>query len=120
MRLKYLKLSLKNLIAIVGNKNGLATSVTLGERWKQIIGSYYSISNYGRVRNDTTGVYKTPKINKGIVQINLCNKGKSQTFCIARLVAYYFIREIQSNERIKHKDGDFRNNYYKNLEIVSK
>lgn len=98
---------------------GLKDKVIINEEWKNIKGSAYYISNYGRIKNSITNNIKVPKFNKGILQINLCNKGTSKTFSIARLTAHYFIREIDKNERVRHIDGDIRNNYYKNLEIVS-
>ncbi len=34
--------------------------------------------------------------------------------------ASLFIRRLEKNERVRHLDGQVKNNYYKNLEIVSK
>ena len=52
--------------------------------------------------------------------MNLWNNGKGKMFTISRTVANYFIREVEENERVRHIDGQTKNNYYKNLEIVSK
>lgn len=99
---------------------GMKDKVIINEEWKKIEGTYYSISNYGRVKNDNTKTIKTPKNKKGCIYINLCNDGKSFTVSVSRLVATFFIQALKENERVRHIDGDIRNNYYKNLEIVSK
>lgn len=93
--------------------------VILNEEWKQIVGCQYSVSNYGRIRNDTTKKIKSLRCGRYGYQVNLWKNGQAKMFTISRLVAHYFIREVNSNERVKHIDGDIRNNYYKNLEIVS-
>lgn len=94
--------------------------VITNEEWQQIKDFNYSVSNYGRVKNNTTGNLKDLRVGKYGFQINLWNKGKGKMFTMSRLVANYFIREVKQNERVRHKDGDIRNNHYKNLEIVSK
>lgn len=99
---------------------GMKNKIIIDEKWKKIDGTYYSISNYGRVINDNTKTIKTPKNKKGCIYINLCNNGKSFTVSISRLVATFFLQTLKENERVIHIDGDIRNNYYKNLEIVSK
>ena len=52
--------------------------------------------------------------------MNLWNKGQGKMFTISRVVANYFIRPVKETERVIHLDGQTKNNYYKNLEIVSK
>lgn len=90
------------------------------EEWKQIGKLNYEISNYGRIKNTMTKKIKKLKFNKYGVQVLLWQNSKSYTITISRLVANYFIREVKENERVRHMDGQIRNNYYKNLEIVSK
>lgn len=94
--------------------------IIINEEWQPLKDFNYSVSNYGRVKNNTTGNFKELRTGKYGYQINLWNKGKGKMFTMSRLVANYFIREVKQNERVRHKDGDIRNNYYKNLEIVSK
>ena len=94
--------------------------IITNEEWQPLKDFNYSVSNYGRVKNNTSGKFKELRVGKYGFQINLWDKSKSKMFTMSRLVANYFIREVQPNERVKHKDGDIRNNYYKNLEIVSK
>lgn len=90
------------------------------EEWKQIGKFNYLISNYGRIKNKTTKKLKTLRNNVFGYQVNLWNNGKATMATISRLVAHYFIRPVAENERVIHKDGKIKNNYYKNLEIVSK
>lgn len=90
------------------------------EQWKEITGSNYSVSNYGRIRNDKTNKIKSIKFHIYSYQVDIYVNGKRHTCEVARLVANYFIKKVKSNERVRHIDGDIRNNYYKNLRIVSK
>ncbi len=90
------------------------------EEWKQIEGLNYLVSNYGRVKNKTTKKLKALRNNKYGYQINLWNNGRAIMITISRLVAHYFIRPVKENERVRHIDGRIKNNYYKNLDIVSK
>lgn len=90
------------------------------EEWKEIKGFNYSISNYGMIRNNTSGKIKSLRRGLFGYQVNLWNKSKGKMFTISRTVANYFIREVKENERVRHIDGRIRNNYYKNLEIVNK
>lgn len=90
------------------------------EEWKEIEGFNYSISNYGMIRNNTTGKIKALRDGRFGYQVNLWNKSKGKMFTISRLVGNYFIRPLKTNEIVKHLDGRIKNNYYKNLEIVAK
>ena len=94
--------------------------VIIDEEWKTIENFNYSVSNYGRIKNNTNK--KIKELRNGLYgyQVNLWKNGKGQMFTLSRLVANYFIRTVKDNERVRHKDGNIRNNFYKNLEIVSK
>lgn len=94
--------------------------IITNEEWKPLKDFNYSVSNYGRVKNNTTNKFKELRIGKYGYQINLWNKSKGKMFTLSRLVANYFIREVSPNERVIHIDGDIRNNYFKNLRIVKK
>lgn len=90
------------------------------EEWKQIPNFQYSISNYGRIRNDKTGKLKNPRRHNWILQVDIYKDGKRYTINVPRMEARLFIRELNENERVSYVDGDMRNNYCKNLKIVSK
>lgn len=99
---------------------GLKDKVIVGEEWTQIEKTHYSLSSYGRVRNDKNGKIKSPRYHRWIVQVDIYEDGKRYTIDIKRLVAHYYIRPLKKTEKVRTIDGDIRNNYYKNLEIVSR
>lgn len=80
----------------------------------------YSISNYGQIRNDKTGKMKKVRRHKWQVTTDIYKDGKRYTLSVPRLEACLFIRKVEKNEIVIHIDGQAMNNYYKNLEIVSK
>lgn len=91
-----------------------------GEKWKQIGKLNYEISNYGRIKNTKTKKLKALKKQRFGMQVLLWQNSKSYTVTISRLVANMFIRKVEKDERVTHINGDIRDNYYKNLKIVSK
>ena len=97
---------------------GIKDSVIIDEKWKKIPNFDYSMSNYGRTRNDKTKKIKSARIHRWMVQTDIYKNGKRYTISVPRAVASLFIRPLESWERVKYIDGDKRNNYYKNLEIV--
>lgn len=88
------------------------------EEWKKIGQLNYEISNYGRIKNIQTKKLKQLKFQRYGMQVILWNNSKSHTITISRLVAEMFIKKLERNERVFHKNGDIRDNYYKNLKIV--
>ena len=98
---------------------GLKDKVIIDEEWENIEGFTYSISNYGRIRNDKTGVIKTASFRRWELKTDIYKDGKRYTVNIRRMVAEYFIRKLKNNEIVRAIDGDLRNAYYKNLKIVS-
>lgn len=108
------------------------------EVWRQIsdFEGYYEISNYGNVRSVDrfilceygdlllNGEYISPKLNSsGYLQVALFKNGTRTMKYIHRLVAYEFILwpdDVCIGVDVNHKDGNKRNNHYKNLEWVSK
>ena len=91
-----------------------------GEEWKQIGKLNYEISNYGRIKNTQTKKLKTLKKQRFGMQVLLWQNSQSYTVTISRMVANMFIRKIGPDERVSHINGNIRDNYYKNLRIVSK
>lgn len=91
-----------------------------GEEWKQIGKLNYEISNYGRIKNTQTKKIKALKKQRFGMQVLLWKNGQSCTVTISRMVADMFIRKVESFERVSHINGNIRDNYYKNLRIVSK
>ena len=91
-----------------------------GEEWRKIGNLNYEVSNYGRIKNLTTKKLKKLKCNRFGLQVLLWQNSKSYTITLSRLVAEMFIRHLGENERAIHINGNSRDNYYKNLKIVSK
>lgn len=102
------------------NRDYMQESDYEGEEWKQIGQLNYEISNYGRIKNTNTKKLKQLKHNKYGMQVLLWQNSKSYTITISRLVVEMFIKHLESNERVFHINNDIRDNYYKNLKIVSK
>lgn len=99
---------------------GIVDKVIVDEEWKNIPGFNYSLSNYGRVRNDKNGKLMRLRYHKWRIQTEIYKDGVKYTINVPRLEANLFIRKIEEEERVTFHDGDKRNTYYKNLKIVSK
>lgn len=91
------------------------------ERWKRIDDSRYSVSTFGRVRNDETGLIMAQYQNlRGYWIINLYFAGKRYVKRTHRLVAEAFIPNPEERPEVNHKDGDTSNPRKSNLEWVTK
>ena len=90
------------------------------EEWKKIPQFDYSISNWGRIRNDKTGKLKSLRYHRWNIQVDIYKNGKRYTIDVPRVEGMLFIGKLDKNERVSYIDGDRRNNYYKNLKIVSR
>jgi len=98
---------------------GIVDNVISEEQWKKIPQFEYSVSNYGRVRNDKNNKIKSSRYRRWEIKKDIYKDGRRYTINIPRLEANLFIRKVESNERVTFKDGDRRNMYYKNLKILS-
>jgi hypothetical protein len=81
------------------------------EVWKKIPGYHnrYSVSSWGRVRNDETGrLRKISKMKKGVGYLitNLKENGKGSTLYIHHLVAAAFLGPTPPGLEIRHRDGN--------------
>lgn len=77
----------------------------------------YSISRAGEVVKIKPRITMSPSIDKdGYYQVGLRKKGKRFCKKIHRLVAETFIPNPKNLPVINHKDGNNKNNHYKNLE----
>ena len=93
----------------------------LEKQWKKIIidnkETFYSVSNYGEVRNDSTGtLLKGSVANNGYHMVHL--RYRIDKYCsVHRLVMKAFCPVEDMDElQINHIDGDKLNNYIENLE----
>lgn len=83
------------------------------------IDSYYSVSNYGRVRSSRSGkILKThsDSKHKGYSYVNLCYNGVKKTKQVHRLVAMLFLPNPNNLPCVNHKDENPSNNCADNLE----
>lgn len=86
------------------------------EIWKKFCDNY-SISNYGKIRNDkTNNVLKLQINHKGYYKTNVSINNKIKTVFPHRLVAQYFLQNPNNYDIVNHKDCNKLNNFYSNLE----
>lgn len=90
------------------------------ETWSRISFTVsMEVSNYGRIRNNKTGVlWKIPIRKGGYPYVTLYNPltKKSCGYKIHRLVAEAFIPKIEGKTQVNHKDFNRSNNHVSNLE----
>lgn len=109
----------------------------MSEQWKDIkeYEGLYQISNYGRIKSLNRIIICSDGQLKPIKEkyIKFGNNGTGYKFCylwknnkstrfyIHRLVAEYFVENINKDiyNQVNHIDGNRSNNYYKNLEWCS-
>lgn len=93
------------------------------EAWKAIKGyeGEYSVSNYGRIRNDRSGritVGRDSGIGYKKIAFWRGNKPVGQAY-VHRLVAGAFLSKGADDTEVNHKDGNRANNHVDNLEWVT-
>lgn len=80
----------------------------------------YSVSNFGKVKNNSSGKLLVPNVNKdGVVHVGLRVEGARKVRGVARLVATYFLPEptggITLSVAPMHQDNDRSNCHIDNL-----
>ena len=93
------------------------------EQWKVIdFASNYEVSNTGFVRNKTTKyILKGRETINGYLQVSLKidNENKFMNKYIHRLVAQFWLDNIDNKKEVNHIDGNKKNNNMFNLEWVT-
>jgi len=100
------------------------------ERWVTIKGfPKFQISSWGNIVNQRTGNIRKARENKdGYLRVPLTRDGvyrtdqkKLKTFMksVSGLVFSHFIGDIQEGLQVDHKDDNRKNNYYRNLQLLS-
>jgi hypothetical protein len=76
----------------------------------------YSVSNFGRVRNNKKGTFlKGSKDGDGYLIVHLSKNGKPKWFKIHRLVGIAFIENVNNYETIDHQNINKLDNRVENL-----
>ncbi len=89
------------------------------EIWAHILGTFYYVSNEGRVKScmyDKEVILKTCDDGHGYEKCTLWISGKQYAFKVHRLVAREFLANPENKRDVNHKDGNKRNNLIANLE----
>lgn len=81
--------------------------------------NYYIFSNGKVYSENKKGFLKLNSTQDGYKQITLHNNGRTKTFKVHRLVAFYFIPNPHKKEQVNHIDEDKTNNDISNLEWLT-
>lgn len=91
------------------------------EEWKIIdIAPNYSVSCYGRIKNNKTERILKPKRIRGYEYVCLRHNNKNLCKQVHRLVALAYIPNNENKECVNHKDFNRANNCVYNLEWCSR
>ena len=83
--------------------------------WKPL-NLFYSVSNFGRIRNDKTNRILSGSLHKdGYIFVTIDGKQVP----LHRLIALVFCYDFEEGKVINHKDGNKQNNFADNLEWVT-
>lgn len=82
--------------------------------------SRYECSNYGKVRRVGSNKILKPNTSGDYDSIMIYdNDSKEYRFQVHILVAKIFVEDVKDKEIVNHIDENKRNNYYKNLEVIT-
>lgn len=94
------------------------------EKWKYIKGfeNLYQISNFGRIKSMYSNelILKFRLSSTGYFRVYLYKNKIAKDFYVHRLVGKAFVKGYKKGLEINHKDFNKLNNFYKNLEWLTK
>lgn len=76
----------------------------------------YEISNTGKIRHKTKLTERKSRISRGYYYVNINNKRNKISFLVHRLIAQYFIPNLENKPTVNHIDRNKLNNHINNLE----
>ena len=87
------------------------------EEFRKITGfEKYSVSNFGNIRIDESGLIRKLKLkHTGYYEVNLSKDGKKTFYLVHRLVALMFIPNPENKPFVDHIDNNKLNNHVSNL-----
>ena len=87
------------------------------EIWKDIPNTHYQVSNYGQIRNYTTGyIIKQQKNHRGYYTVRIKdNNMRKITLTVHKQVALAFCDNPHGLKEVNHEDGSKANNQADNL-----
>lgn len=104
----------------------MRSDIKMIETWAKLQGigirCSYSVSNMGRIRNDSKSTFNSiGKQNSGYQMVWLRDQAsnKDKGMLVHRLVATYFVPNPENKEQVNHIDGNKDNNRADNLEWVT-
>ena len=90
------------------------------EEWRDYRDTIYAISNFGFVKNSTTGLILSSTVTRqGYHRLSIWEGKKPRTVAVHRLVAEMFLEQPTGCEIVNHIDGNPGNNRVDNLEWVT-
>jgi hypothetical protein len=93
------------------------------EMWRKIRRGFdnYSVSSFGRVRNDDTGrILKGQLANHGYYHVRLFINGKAKGMLLHRLVCVAFYNNPNNKTCVDHIDNNPKNNHIHNLRFATR
>ena len=87
------------------------------EIWKKYNNTNYSVSNFGKIKNDKTGrILKQILRKDGYLFVNISNNGKVKNEKVHKIVASVFLKNSKKLPCINHINGIKTDNKVSNLE----